>query len=331
MPIILPELPIVERIKLDGIRVIREEEYLQHKGIQLIEENVARHQDIRPMDILILNLMPDKQSTEEHFARMLGHTPLQVRLSLLKTATYQSKNESADHMNMFYKTWEEIRDRQFDGMIITGSPIEFLHWKDVQYWAELCAIFDWAQQNVYSRLYLCWGAQAALQHFYRIEKHLLPEKAFGIFPHTVRNWRHPLVEGLDDEFLVPVARNTTVKTKDIEAFPELQILSESEITGLHLIQHENGRDTYIFNHPEYSANTLNNEYLRDLGKNPLNHIPYNYFPDNDPTKRPVNRWRAHARIFYGNWLQQMYRNTPFNIREIAMLPSEPIDSAMMSV
>jgi homoserine O-succinyltransferase len=321
MPIILPKLPIAERIKLDGIHVVTEEEYLEHKGIQIIDEDVARRQDIRPMEILILNLMPDKQGTEEHFARVLGHTPLQVRLTLLRTETYQSKHESPEHLQAFYKTWGEISHRQFDGMIITGAPIEFLPWVDVQYWDELQSIFDWAKQNVFSRLYLCWGAQAALQHFYGIEKHVLPKKAFGLFSHTVRDWRHPLVEGLDDEFLVPVARNTTIHTEDVEAFPELQILSESKETGLHVIQHENGRDTFMFNHPEYTANTLNNEYQRDLGKDFCD-IPVNYFPENDPSKKPVNRWRAHGRIFYGNWLRQMYQATPYNLADIPHLTND---------
>ncbi len=331
MPIILPKLPIAAQIKLDGIRVIDEAHYLKHKGIQIIEEDAARHQDIRPMEILLLNLMPNKQGTEEHFARVLGHTPLQVRLTLLHTGTYKSTHESPEHLSTFYKTWDEILHKQFDGMIITGAPIEFLQWNEVQYWKELCSIFDWAQQNVYSRLYLCWGAQAALQHFYGIEKFVLPEKAFGIFPHTVRDWRHPLVEGLDDEFLVPVARNTTIKTSDIEAIPELQILSESTETGLHVIQHRNGRDTYMFNHPEYTANTLNAEYTRDLGKIAQNHIPHNYFPDNDPSKKPVNRWRAHGRIFYGNWLRQMYQNTPFDLRELMTMQDDAPIGDMVEV
>lgn len=331
MPIILPKLPIAERIKLEGIHVIGEEEYLQHKGIQTIEEDAARRQDIRPMEIVVLNLMPDKQGTEEQLARLLGHTPLQVRLTLLRTGTYQSKNESAEHLAQFYRTWNEISDRQFDGLIVTGAPVEHLPWIDVQYWKELGQIFNWAKQNVYSRLYICWGAQAALQQAYGIEKHPLAAKAFGIFPHTVRDWRHPLVEGFDDEFLIPVSRHTEIRKQDIEAFPELQILCESKQTGIHLIQHSNSRDTYMFNHPEYTANTLRSEYARDVDRHLPIRIPENYFPADNPQAKPVNRWRAHGRIFYGNWLRQMYQNTPYDLRELRTMQDDAPVGDMVEV
>jgi len=318
MPIILPELPSASRIASEGIDVISEEEYLKNQGIDIIPEDDASHQDIRAMEVAILNLMPHKQRTEKHLARLLGHTALQVRMTLLRTATYTGKNESEEHLSMFYKKWEDIADKKFDGLIVTGAPVEELGWNDVQYWDELKTIFDWARQNVYARMYICWGAQAALNHFHGIEKHPLTSKAFGVFRHTVREWRHRLADGFDDEFLVPVSRHTEIREDDIRRVPDLQILSGSAETGPYLLQHRNERDTYVFNHPEYGAKTLKKEYERDVsaGKRQPDDIPLHYFPDNDPARCPVNRWRAHARLLYANWLHQMYEGTPYDQEDI---------------
>ncbi len=323
MPIILPELPIAGRIASEGVSVISEAAYLRSEGISVIAEDHALHQDIRPMEVAVLNLMPHKQRTEKHLARLLGHTALQVRLTLLRTATYQSKNESEDHLRQFYKKWEEISDQQFDGLIVTGAPVEEMDWKDVHFWDELETVFKWARTNVCSRLSICWGAQAALKHTYGIEKQPLNSKAFGIFPHYVTDWKNPLVEGFDDEFLVPVSRHTEINPTDIAQIPQLHVLAQSDNTGLHLLQHANRRDTYMFNHPEYGAKTIQKEYKRDceLGKRSPEEIPENYFPDNDPGKCPINRWRAHARLFYANWLRQMYELTAYDLRNIPSIPA----------
>lgn len=323
MPIILPALPIAERIAAEGVRVISEADHLNADGISVIPEEQAIHQDIRPLEIAVLNLMPHKQRTEKHLARLLGHTALQVRLTLLRTATYQSKNESEDHLKQFYKKWEDIANRQFDGLIVTGAPVEEMDWKDVHFWKELESIFTWARTNVCSRLSICWGAQAALKHAYGIEKQPLESKAFGIFPHHVTDWKYPLVEGFDDEFLVPVSRHTEIKRADIEQIPDLHILAESHQTGLYLLQHANKRDTYMFNHPEYGAKTLKKEYERDCeaGRRRRDEVPVHYFPDNDPRKCPINKWRAHARLFYANWLKQMYELTAYDLKNIPSIPA----------
>jgi len=303
MPIIIPDgLPITQRLESEGISVIG-----RHK---------AERQDIRPQEIALLNLMPNKQRTEKQIARLLGDTPLQVGLTLLRTQTYTSKNESEEHLGSFYHGWEEVAARKFDGLIVTGAPVEEREFEDVDYWKELQKIMDWSRENVYASLFICWGAQAALKHQYGIEKHMLPEKAFGVFSHKANDMNHPLSKGFDDEFFVPVSRNTEVRRRDIENIPDLKIVAESQETGLYLIQSSDGRRTYCFNHPEYGAMTIKKEYERDAAKGIIP-LPTNYFPHNDINRCPTNRWRSHARVLYGNWLNNnVYQQTPFDLQHI---------------
>lgn len=307
MPIITP----------DGLPV---NEQLQREGISVIEQTRATHQDIRPIEIAVLNLMPMKQRTEKQLARLLGHTALQVQMTLLRTRSHESSHESAHHLDTFYRNWDDIADQNFDGLIITGAPVEHLDFNEVDYWQELRAILDWARAQVYGRLYICWGAQAALQHRYGIKKHPLPEKAFGVYPHRVVHPDHPLIDGFDDEFVVPVSRHTEVKAQDVAATGDLDVIAESDLTGLFLLQDKSGHDTYMFNHPEYGKNTLNAEFRRDRAAGKDIGVPYRYFPGDDPAKQPVNRWRAHARILYANWLTDLYRRSPFNLRDVAQDP-----------
>jgi homoserine O-succinyltransferase len=324
MPIILPDLPIADRIAAEGISVIPEVEFLRREGISVIPQQTAERQDIRPLEIAVLNLMPHKQRTEKQLARLLGHTLMQVHMTLLRTDSHESANESTDHLERFYKTWEDVRGRQFDGLIVTGAPVEHLNFAEVHYWEELNEIMTWARTNVCSRLSICWGAQAALHHAHGIEKQPLHRKAFGVFTHQAENWQHPLVEGFDDQFSVPVSRNTEILRTDIEQVKELDILASSQETGLYLLQNINQRDTYMFNHPEYGAKTLRKEYERDVtaGKRDPRDVPLNYFPNNDPSLCPKNNWRANGRLFYANWLNQMYRLTTSDIRDIPTLSND---------
>jgi homoserine O-succinyltransferase len=304
MPIITPNgLPVNDQ--------------LQHEGISVIPRDRAEHQDIRPLKIGVLNLMPAKQRTERQLARLLGHTALQVELILLRTKTYESKNEPREHLETFYRGWEDIAHEQFDGLIVTGAPVEHMEWNDVGYWKEFRDIHAWSRENVYARMHICWGAQAALQLNYGVEKYPLPSKAFGVYPHRVLKPEHPLVDGFDDEFLVPVSRNTEVRKTDVERIPEISIIAESDQTGLYLMQSEDGRDTYCPNHPEYGKNTLNDEYKRDSREQADFPVPYNYFPGDNPGCEPVNRWRAHARLLYANWLNSsVYQRSPFDLQQM---------------
>lgn len=302
MPIIVPDgLPASERLASEGISVI--------------SRKTAKHQDIRPQEIAILNLMPNKQRTEKQLARLLGDTPLQVGLTLLRTGR-KSKHESEEHLETFYEQWEKVQHRKFDGLIITGAPVEHLDWNEVDYWSELRDIFNWSREQVHSRLSICWGGQAALQHQYGIEKYPLPKKAFGAFPHQALDLKHPLAKGFDDEFTIPVSRHTEMRREDIVRVPDLQIVAESEQTGLYLVQSRDGRDTFCFNHPEYGAKTLKKEFDRDIAAGKPIELPVNYFPNNDPTKKPLNRWRSHASALYRNWLNVTYQDTPYDLEEI---------------
>ena len=287
------------------------------ENIFAITETRALTQDIRPLQIVILNLMPTKIETETQLARMLGNTPLQVDIELIHTATHKSKNVDSDHLLSFYKTFDEIKHRKFDGMIITGAPVEHLEFEEVAYWDELCEIMEWTKTNVTSTFHICWGAQAGLYYHYGIKKYPLPQKYFGIFKHTLDYKRSMLFRGSDDEFWVPQSRHTTIRREDVEAVEALKILSSSEETGVYAIATDKGRQIFITGHSEYDRDTLKKEYLRDknLGK-PID-LPKNYFPDDDDTKDPVIKWRSHSSLLYSNWLNYfVYQTTPYNINEI---------------
>jgi homoserine O-succinyltransferase len=307
MPIKIPnDLPAAEKLKAEGVRVIGEEEALR--------------QDIRPMQIALLNLMPEKPKTETQLARLLGATPLQVELTLLTTSTYRPKTVPLSHLQAFYSTWEEVRERKFDGLIVTGAPVEMLPFEAVKYWDELTQIFDWSRTNVHSSFFICWGAQAALYHFYGVPKHTLPCKRFGIYVHYVIERRDarrpPLMRGFDDIFHVPVSRHTEVRLEDIPKDVGLEVLAVSNAAGPCLLWEEKHRAVYMFNHLEYDTYTLHDEYMRDKSKRNDVDLPINYYPDDDPEKPPKNCWRAYAHLLFGNWINEMYQTTPYDISRI---------------
>lgn len=289
-------------------------EILESENIFVIDEKRALHQDIRPIQILILNLMPIKQDTELQLLRALSNTPLQVDITFLHMSTHISKNTSASHLNKFYQTFEEIKSNKYDGLIITGAPVEQMPFEEVNYWDELVDVMDWAKDNVTSVLHLCWGAQAGLYHYYGIKKYKLDSKMFGIFEHKVQNRRIPLVRGFDDYFYAPHSRHTGIRKEDVEAVSDLIILAESKEAGLYLIMDKEGKDIFVMGHPEYDRITLRNEYFRDKDKGLDIQLPKNYFPDNDDTKRPRLQWRAHANNLYSNWLDYyVYQITPYEL------------------
>ncbi len=287
---------------------------LNSENIFVMTEVRAGKQDIRPLKILLLNLMPKKIETETQLCRLLGNTPLQVELELVMMSTHVTKNTSQDHMLAFYKTFPEIKDRNFDGMIITGAPVEQMPFEDVEYWAELCEIMEWSKTHVWSTFHICWGAQAGLYYHYGIKKHDLPEKLFGVFPHKVEKKNSMLFRGFDDTFMVPQSRHTTVERADIEAIPELKILASSKDAGVYAISTKRGRQIFITGHSEYDADTLYNEYKRDLdAKKPIE-MPVNYFPNGKVTAKPPVTWRSSANLLYSNWLNYfVYQNTPYNL------------------
>lgn len=290
---------------------------LHEENIFVITETRAITQDIRPLRIVMLNLMPQKITTETQIARLIGNTPLQVELELLQTATHHSVHTAPEHMLSFYKTFDEIRDQNFDGMIITGAPVEQLAFEEVEYWAELCEIMAWSRTHVTSTMHICWGAQAALYYHYGIEKRPLPEKLFGVFEHTLDHKRSILFRGFDDTFWVPHSRHTTVAREDLEACPGLRILASSPEAGVFCAATERGRQIFVTGHSEYDADTLRLEYERDLGKGLPIAMPRNYFPDNDPARPPCVRWRSCANLFYSNWLNYfVYQTTPYDITQI---------------
>ena len=290
---------------------------LNDENIFVITETRALTQDIRPLQLLILNLMPTKIVTETQLVRLLGNTPLQVEVELLKTSTHKSKNTSEEHMLTFYKTFDAIKDRKFDGMVITGAPVEHLEFEEVEYWDELCEIMEWSKTHVTSTFHICWGAQAGLYYHYGIKKHNLSEKLFGIFEHTVERKSSMLFRGFDDVFSVPHSRHTTVLREDIEKVPELKILSTSKEAGVYAVATDRGRQIFITGHSEYDAETLKKENLRDKEAGLPISIPKNYFPDDDDTKEPVVRWRSCANLQYSNWLNYfVYQTTPYDITEI---------------
>lgn len=290
---------------------------LAGENIFVMDEKRAMSQDIRPLQIGILNLMPNKIATETQLSRLLGNTPLQVEVELIQVSTHKAKNVSEEHMLKFYKTFSEIKDRKFDGFIITGAPVEKMDYTEVNYWDELCDIMEWTKTNVHSTFHICWGAQAALYYHYGIEKHLLPEKLSGVYSHRVVHKNPMLLRGFDDEFFVPHSRHTTVDIEDVKKHPEIKILAVSDKAGLYAAATDEGRQIFITGHSEYDKNTLSDEYFRDkaAGMNP--HIPENYFPDDDVTREPVVKWRSHANLIYSNWLNYfVYQNTPYDITAI---------------
>ena len=296
---------------------------MQQENIFVMKHQRATTQHIRPLEIVVLNLMPTKIVTETQLTRLLGNTPLQVNLELMHTSTHRSKNVPEDHLLTFYKTFEEIKDRKFDGMVITGAPVEHMAFEDVDYWPELCRIMEWSKTHVHSTLHICWGAQAGLYYHYGINKQPLDQKLFGVYPHQADYKRSILLRGFDDTFYVPHSRHTTVRREDIEAVPGLKILASSEEAGVYAIQNKNGHHIFITGHSEYDPRTLETEYLRDknLGK-PIS-VPENYYPDDDDTKEPIVRWRSHANLLFSNWLNYfVYQTTPYDIDTVGYASTE---------
>ncbi len=295
-------------------------EILKKENIFTITEERAIHQDIRPMRVGILNLMPTKITTETQLLRLLSNTPLQVEAVLLQTETHESKNTPAEHLQQFYKTFSEVKNEKFDGMIITGAPVEQLEFENVNYWNELETIMDWIKCNVFSTLYICWAAQAGLYYNYKIPKYPVNKKISGVFSHKVNVKHTKLLRGYDDYFFAPHSRYTEVRRKDIEKIDSLEILAESDEAGIYIVSSKDGRHIFITGHAEYDADTLKLEYERDIAKGFDIEVPKNYFPDNDAAKTPVVRWRSHANLLFSNWLNYyVYQKTPFNLNDIAGL------------
>jgi homoserine O-succinyltransferase len=293
---------------------------LDRERVPVITEEAALRQDIRPLQIALLNLMPDKIRTETQLARVLGATPLQIEMTLLRSASHESKNTPQEHLIAFYKTWDEVRDKRFDALIVTGAPVEHLAYENVTYWKELAAIFDWSKTNVYSSLHICWGAQAALYHFHGLPKYDVGAKRFGVFRHRVLKPFEPLTAGFDDFFFVPVSRYTEVRHDDVAAVPDLEILVESEESGICLIQEAASRRFYMFNHLEYDAETLLGEYRRDRDAGLGTALPFNYFPDNDPDAPPRMTWRAHRTLLFSNWINLVYQGAPYDLDRLEPVP-----------
>ncbi len=290
---------------------------LLNENIFVMTETRAMTQDIRPLKILMLNLMPQKIVTETQIARLIGNTPLQVELELLQTATHKSTHTSAEHMLAFYKTFDEVRHKKYDGMIITGAPVEQMEFEEVDYWEELCTIMEWSKTHVTSTFHICWGAQAGLYYHYGVKKYPLEKKMFGVFEHKLDHKRSILFRGFDDTFVVPHSRHTECRREDIEAVPELKLLCSSEEAGVFVCATDRGRQIFVTGHSEYDADTLKNEYFRDKNAGLPIEIPKNYFPGDDDTKEPVVRWRSCANLLYSNWLNYfVYQSTPYNIEEI---------------
>ncbi|MBE7016674.1 MAG: homoserine O-succinyltransferase [Ruminococcaceae bacterium] len=291
---------------------------LNSENIFVMTETRAITQDIRPLQILLLNLMPTKIVTETQLARLLGNTPLQVELELMQMRGHVSKNTASEHMFKFYTTFDRICDRYYDGMIITGAPVELMDFEEVDYWDELCEIMDWSKSHVHSVFHICWGAQAALYHHYGIPKYTLDEKLFGVFPHTVERRSNMLLRGFDEVFMAPHSRHTSVRREDIETCPQLKILASSPEAGVYALATEGGRQVFITGHSEYDRETLKLEYERDKKQGLPIHVPHNYFPNDDDTKEPLVTWRSHANLLYQNWLNYfVYQTTPYDLNTLA--------------
>ena len=290
---------------------------LQQENIFVMTENRAVSQDIRPLEIVLLNLMPTKIATETQLSRLLGNTPLQVHLELMHTTSHTSKNVAQEHLLTFYKSFQELKHRKFDGMVITGAPVEHLDFEDVDYWPELCEIMEWSKTNVHSTFHICWGAQAGLYYHYGIPKKQLDEKLFGVFSHHADYKRSILLRGFDDEFWAPHSRHTTVLREDIEKVPGLKILASSPKAGVYAVSNGQGRQIFVTGHSEYDPDTLEKEYLRDKGQGKPIHVPENYYPNDDDSQEPLVRWRGHGNLLFSNWLNYfVYQTTPYDIMTI---------------
>lgn len=290
------------------------QEVLENEHIFVMNENRALTQDIRPLKIVILNLMPTKVATETQILRCLANTPLQIEIDLLQTTTHKSKNVSEEHMLAFYQTFDDIKDNKYDGMIITGAPVEDMEFEEVDYWEELCKIMEWSKDNVQSTFHICWGAQAGLYYHYGIKKYKLKEKMFGIYKHRLITPKSRLFRGFDEEFYAPHSRHTTVKIEDIEKNPNLKLMAVSDEAGAYVVGDKEGTQFFVMGHSEYDADTLAKEYFRDINKGLDIKVPVNYFPDDDPTKKPVLKWRAHSNLIYSNWLNYfVYQTTPYEL------------------
>ena len=291
---------------------------LEGENIFVMTEHRALHQDIRPLNLLILNLMPTKIVTETQLLRKLSNTPLQINVQLLKTSSHVSQNTDSHHLDSFYTTFDQIQDNHYDGMIITGAPIENLDFEAVDYWAELCQIMEWTRTHVHSTLHICWGAQAGLYYHYQIQKRSLPHKLFGIYPHKIIRKQSPLFRGFDDRFYAPHSRYTEVRLADLQAIPELELLAVSDEAGVFGVKSSDNRRFFIFAHPEYDEDTLAREYFRDVNRGLDIAVPAHYFPQDDPTKSPVVNWRSAGQLLYTNWLNYyVYQTTPYDLRGIS--------------
>ncbi len=289
---------------------------LTREGVMVMDEGQAARQDIRPLRIGLLNLMPKKIQTENQFARLIGATPLQIELSLIRMTEHQARNTAADHMESFYRTFQEVRGEKFDGLIITGAPIEHLEFSDVTYWDELQQVMDWTQTNVHSTFGVCWGGMAMINHFHGVRKHMLEAKAFGCFRHRNLDPASPYLRGFSDDCVIPVSRWTEMRQAEIDAATGLKTLLGSDVVGPCLVQDPAHRALYIFNHFEYDRDTLKQEYDRDVADGTPINVPLNYYPEDDPTRPPQNRWRSHAHLLYGNWINEIYQTTPFDMQKI---------------
>lgn len=292
-------------------------EILEGENIFVMTEFRALHQDIRPLRVLILNLMPTKIATETQLMRKLSNTPLQIQVDLLRTKSHEAAHVSAGHLETFYRTFEDIENEHYDGLIITGAPVELMEFEEVDYWEELCRIMDWSSTHVHSTLHICWGAQAGLYYHYGIQKYRLPKKASGVFEHRLLKPKSPLVRGFDDRFYAVHSRNTDVKIEDVEAVNDLEIVAVSDEVGLYIVKSVDSRRFFVFGHPEYDTDTLKLEYERDVKRGINPEIPVNYFPDDDPTRAPLNIWRSQAQLFYTNWLNYyVYQTTPYDLEKV---------------
>jgi len=289
---------------------------LTHEGVMVMSEQAAARQDIRPLRIGLLNLMPKKIQTETQFARLIGATPLQIEFSLIRMSEHETKNTAAEHMAEFYRPFQEVKDERFDGLIITGAPIEHLPYQDVTYWDELTEVFEWTQTHVHQTFGVCWGGMAMLWHFHKINKHMLDAKAFGCFRHRILAPASPYLRGFSDDLLIPVSRWTGMRQSEIDAVPALQTLIASDQVGPCLVSDPAHRALMVFNHFEYDSTTLKEEYDRDIDAGKPINVPQNYYPDDDPERVPLNRWRSHAHLLYGNWINEIYQTTPYDLAHI---------------
>ncbi len=303
MPVIIPS-------SLPANRIMREE------NIFVMDKERAERQDIRPLEIALVNLMPTKIQTETQFVRLLSNTPIQINVEFIQTATYESKNISESHMRSFYKSIKDVKNKKFDGMIITGAPVELMNFEDVDYWDEMKEILDFSVNNVTSSMFICWGAQAAMHHFYGLEKKELSAKMFGVFEHKKRNDTCMLLNGFDDIFYVPHSRHTEITTRDIEKVDELVVLAESNDAGVHIAVTDDYSKIFIMGHSEYDPETLKNEYDRDISQGKSINVPKNYYPNDDPKNSPFVKWRGHANLLFKNWINIIYQETPYNLSEI---------------